>query len=681
MTALLPRAVSDLFVTAAMHGILAKGFQEYSRWRLAADAPEPLPSHRGERFSAPSNMPICKEILIIKYGDAKPGQLELLHDPALSHVVEEEFPEDAAGGQELHRFEAVFLVVGESSLKGKVLEKLEEIAATQPVIIILREFDQDFENEALRTGAQDCLAGTELDANTVMRSLHHAIARNRNRMGHKLAESEQRLQAFRESQAFYHSLVETLTQGVFRKDRHGRFTFVNENFCRPMNLSPADFLGKTDFDFFPEELAKKYQEDDLAVIKFGEVRDEEEGFETPDGERLIVRTIKTPVRDPDGEIIGLQGIFWDITAEKRAEEELASSRERFELAVRGSNDGIWDWNVLTGEVYFSDRFKELLGYEPDGFENVYESFESRLHPDDHDDTQAAIEAHLKDRVPYDVEYRLRCKDGEFRWFRARGLALWDQDGRATRMAGSISDVTKRKNAEKALLKRSEELERSNKDLEQFAWVASHDLKEPLRAISNYVQLLERRYGNLLDEEGKRFIGFAVDGAKRMRVLINDLLAFSRIGTRGKALIPLESGAALNAALKNLALVIQETGAVVQSELLPRVWGDRGQLAQVFQNLVGNAIKFCDTEPRISVSATREGNFWRFFVRDNGIGMHASHLKKVFEVFQRLHTREKYDGTGIGLALVRKIIERHGGKIRVDSVPGEGSTFSFTLKAA
>lgn len=179
----------------------------------------------------------------------------------------------------------------------------------------------------------------------------------------------------------------------------------------------------------------------MAVIKLGKGTDEVELFEAADGRRLVIRTIKTPVRD--AEIIGLQGIFWDITAEKQAEEALAARQERFELAVRGSNDGIWDWNIPTGEVYFSDRFKELLGHEPDGFDNLYESFESRLHPDDHDAIVAAIESHLKERVRYDVECRLRTKGGAYKWFHARGLATWDAKGNAKRMCGSISDVTKR----------------------------------------------------------------------------------------------------------------------------------------------------------------------------------------------------------------------------------------------
>lgn len=627
-------------------------------------------------------MPICKDILIIKYGDPEQGQLDLLEDPALAHSVQVELPEDVDGGPEdLSNYEAVFVWVSERPDDLVVLDKLEEVAVTLPVVLILSEFDQEFENRALRCGAQDCLVISELDSNTLMRSLHHAIARNRNRMGMKLAESEQRLQAFRESQAFYHSLVETLTQGIFRKDRHGRFTFVNENFCKHMDHAPSEFLGKTDFDFFPEELARKYHEDDMALIESGEGTDEVEDYEAPGGDRIQIRTVKTPVRNADGEIIGLQGIFWDITAEKEAEAALAASEERFELAVRGSSDGIWDWDIPSGQVYYSDRFKELLGYGPDGFENLYESFDSRLHPDDHDATVAGIHAHIHERAPYDVEYRLQTKGGRYKWFRARGLATWNGDGEATRMSGSISDITERKTVEAALLRRTEELERSNKDLEQFAWVASHDLKEPLRAVSNYVQLLERRYAELLDDEGRKFIGFAVEGANRMRILINDLLAFSRIGTRGRELKPVDSGEAVATALENLSLVVQEKNAELKIGKLPLVYGDSVQLTQLFQNLIGNALKFCDRRPRIDVSAKREGPVWRFFVQDNGIGMESAHQEKVFEVFQRLHTRDKYEGTGIGLALVRKIIERHGGRVQVDSVPGEGCSFNFTLKAA
>ena len=627
-------------------------------------------------------MPICREILIIEFGDRESDWIKLLSNPDLAEGVQVEAAEGAETAKEAaRRFDAIFLALGGSGHHEEALGLVTELSANLPVLLILHDPDPAFEESVMRVGAQDCLVSTELDDQTLSRSLRLAIERNKSRLSTKLAESEQRLHAFQESQAFYHSLVENLNHSIFRKDRQGRFTFGNRVFCEYMDVAPSEILGKTDFDFFPEEFARKYHEDDLAVLKTGQGTDEEENYETAEGEILIVRTVKSPVYNDNGEIIGLQGFFWDITAQKRAEEELAASRERFELAVRGSSDGIWDWNVLTGEVYYADRFKELLGYPPDGFEDTFDSFRKLLHPDDREATLAAIDAHLKERVAYDVEYRLRRKTGDYRWFRARGLALWDPEGKATRMAGSISNIHARKQAEKALLERSAELERSNQDLEQFAWVASHDLKEPLRAVSNYVQLIERRYNDKLDDEGRRFIGFATEGAARMRVLINDLLAFSRIGTRGKALVPTELDDALSSALKNLELVVAEREARIAAEPLPRVLGDSSQLIQVFQNLVGNAIKFCDQRPEIHIWSEQAGTLWRIHIKDNGIGMDPAHVVKVFEIFQRLHTRDKYDGTGIGLAVVRKIVERHGGSIDVASRPGEGCTFSFTLRDA
>jgi light-regulated signal transduction histidine kinase (bacteriophytochrome) len=226
----------------------------------------------------------------------------------------------------------------------------------------------------------------------------------------------------------------------------------------------------------------------------------------------------------------------------------------------------------------------------------------------------------------------------------------------------------------------EELARSNKDLEQFAYVASHDLQEPLRIVSGYLQLLERRYRDKLDKDADEFIDFAVDGARRMQSLIIDLLAYSRVGTKGRTSAPTDAGAALHRALANLKTAITEADAVVSSGQLPTVTADPVQLAQVFQNLVGNAIKFCRTDrrPEIQVSAEPYDGRWRFSVKDNGIGIEPQYVERVFVIFQRLHTRDKYPGTGIGLAICKKIVERHGGRIWVESTPGEGSTFYFTI---
>ena len=238
-------------------------------------------------------------------------------------------------------------------------------------------------------------------------------------------------------------------------------------------------------------------------------------------------------------------------------------------------------------------------------------------------------------------------------------------------------ITSRKEMETRLLQQNEELARSNSDLQQFAYVASHDLQEPLRAVAGCLEILQRRYGSQLDSKADELIFHAVDGAKRMQVLINDLLAYSRVNTNTRE--PVSSADAFNSALANLQLAIAESGAQIERGELPVVFADRAQLALLFQNLVGNAIKYRKSHaPRIIVSVSQEPEHWRFSVRDNGIGIEPRYFERIFGVFQRLHTRSEYPGTGIGLAICKKIVERHGGSIRVKSVPGEGSCFQFTL---
>jgi signal transduction histidine kinase len=231
--------------------------------------------------------------------------------------------------------------------------------------------------------------------------------------------------------------------------------------------------------------------------------------------------------------------------------------------------------------------------------------------------------------------------------------------------------------------REAELARSNAELERFAYVASHDLQEPLRQVASFVELLGRRYRGRLDADADDFIGYAVDGAHRLRRLIDDLLAYSRVGSRGGELVPTDLSAPLERALGDLALAIEDAAAVVTHDPLPRVAGDETQLAQLFQNLVGNAIKFRRPEvtPTVHVGARRVADTWELTVADNGIGIDPEYFERIFLVFQRLHGREEYPGTGIGLALCRRIVDRHGGRLWVTSEPGRGSTFHFTLPGA
>jgi len=258
------------------------------------------------------------------------------------------------------------------------------------------------------------------------------------------------------------------------------------------------------------------------------------------------------------------------------------------------------------------------------------------------------------------------------------ISRLEQGGRRIYTA-VLRDVTDRVRAEEELAARSEELERSNRELEQFAYVASHDLQEPLRMVASYTQLLARRYRGRLDEDAEEFIGYAVDGVTRMQALINDLLAYSRVGTRGGAFEPVDSEAVFQQVLASLGPTIEEAGAIVVHDPLPTLTADPGQLGQLLQNLVGNAVKFRgEAPPRVHVSAERGAGEWTFAVADNGIGIDPAYADRIFVIFQRLHTRDEYAGTGIGLAICKKIVERHGGRIWFEPGPGGGTVFRFTL---
>jgi PAS domain S-box-containing protein len=272
---------------------------------------------------------------------------------------------------------------------------------------------------------------------------------------------------------------------------------------------------------------------------------------------------------------------------------------------------------------------------------------------------------------------------------------------------TISDITTLKQAEDKLHETLADLRRSNADLEQFAYVASHDLQEPLRMVTSYMQLLKMRYGGQLDADADDFIGFAMDGAKRMQQLLLDLLEFARVGTRGNPLLPTDATAACRAAITDLQMAIEESEATVLCDPLPTICGDAPQLERLFQNLIGNALKFRDAKPpHVHISARLISSeqeiaglgemaserqaplalspahplspFWLFMVRDNGIGIAPEYFERIFVIFQRLHAREEYPGTGIGLAVCKRIVERHGGRIWLESTPGKGATFYFTL---
>ncbi len=387
----------------------------------------------------------------------------------------------------------------------------------------------------------------------------------------------------------------------------------------------------------------------------------------------------------------------NFTGEQRAVETLRLSDARYRRLFETAQDGILILDAKTGQVVDANPFmKDLLGYSQEEFvgRKLWEIGPFKAE----DASKSAFAAlQLNDRLHYEG-LPLEAKDGrrvevEF----ISNAYLVD----ATRLIQcNIRDITERMRVNQALEaankemafqieekgKRADELAminaelaRSNAELEQFAYVATHDLQEPLRAVASCVQLLQKRYEGQLDERADEFIAHAVDGTKRMQTLINDLLAYSRISTHAQVFASTNCESVLAEVLANLMVAIAESGAVVTRDALPTLSGDATQLTQLFQNLIGNALKFRgDRPPKIHVGAVRKHGEWRFSVADNGIGMEPQYFERVFLVFQRLHTRKEYQGTGIGLAICKKVVERHGGRIWAESEPGLGATFCFTI---
>jgi PAS domain S-box-containing protein len=350
-----------------------------------------------------------------------------------------------------------------------------------------------------------------------------------------------------------------------------------------------------------------------------------------------------------------------------------------DLALRAAQMGTWRWDAQTNQAVWSNLQEQLFGLSPGTYDGTEEMFLSLVHPEDRPKVQQAVSEELQKHAGYRMTYRVVWPDGQVRWLSAHGHAIAD-DGGVSGLAGVTWDITEHKQAEDTLVHQAEELARSNADLQQFAYITSHDLQEPIRTIVSYGQLLARRYKAKLDPDADKFLSYIVESGQRMADLVRDLLSFSRASNVQDiplAAVPLEQ--ALKWAVMNLQESIAATDAKVSHDPLPTVVGNAVQLVQLFQNLLSNAIKYRgDRRPEIHVTAAEaDETCWRVSVRDNGIGINPIYRDRIFELFKRLHGRE-IPGTGVGLAICKKIVENHSGRIWVEPAEGGGSTFVFTI---
>jgi len=386
---------------------------------------------------------------------------------------------------------------------------------------------------------------------------------------------------------------------------------------------------------------------------------------------------------------GLSVYFKDISARKKAEARIYEANERFEKVTLATNDAIWDWDLKTDHFYWGIGYANLFGYDIDKLSKEITSWTTHIHPEDLKRVLASVHAVIDSQTEnnWQDEYRYLKANGQYAFVMDRGIVIRDENGDALRMVGAMTDITYRKTQEESLKKLNLQLEKhardleiSNAELEQFAYVASHDLQEPLRMITSFLSQLDKKYHDKLDEKAHQYIYYAVDGAKRMRQIILDLLEYSRVGRLDEEELTVDTGLIIDDYMLLRNKLIAEYKAVIQYEELPEIQSYKAPLTQVFHNLLDNAIKYSrqGVPPIINISATEKPTHWEFRIADNGIGIDSDYYEKIFVIFQRLHPKDVFQGTGMGLAIVKKVIKSLNGEIWLESDVNQGSTFYFTL---
>ncbi|WP_404790478.1 PAS domain S-box protein [Altericista sp. CCNU0014] len=502
-------------------------------------------------------------------------------------------------------------------------------------------------------------------------------AAKQNEIAHRQVEED-----LRRSEQKFRAIFNSTFQFIGLLTPEGIVVEVNQAALRVVAAERADAIGKPFWEtpwwtHFPQLQERLKQA--IADAANGEsVRFESEHI-WADGSTAFVDFSLKPVLDEVGNVVMLIPEGRDISDRKQALMALQESEERLQALIDNAGSVIYIKNPQGQYILINRQYETLFHLER---ENVKGKTDRDIFPEYIADAFRANDLKvLAAGIPIESE-EIAPQDDGLHTFLTIKFPLLDASGVPSAVCGISTDITERKKAEVELQQQKQDLARSNDELQQFAYVASHDLQEPLRMVTSYLELLERRYKGQLDPKADRFIAYAVDGATRMQILINDLLGYSRVGSRGQSFGRVDCAAILKNVLRNLQVAISENNAIVTHDPLPEVNADATQLTQLFQNLIGNAIKFRGEDPpRIQIGVNRSNGKWLFSVCDNGIGIESQYISRIFVIFQRLHSRADYPGTGMGLAICKKIVERHGGKLWVESLPGEGSTFYFTLSDA
>lgn len=475
-------------------------------------------------------------------------------------------------------------------------------------------------------------------------------------------------------------ILESIDDGFFTVDKDWNITYWNNRAEILVGKKRSETLGNNFWHTFPNSVETEFYKKGIWAMENGEAVQFEEYSPR------VEKWIETNVYPSEN---GLSVYFKDITIRKLADEEIRLSNERFEKVTEVTNDAIWDWDINKGTLFGGKGFEKIFGQEEKLSLNADIFWTDKFHSEDKETILKSLNDAIADQTvnSWIYEYRMTNDNDQIKTIMNRGMIIRDQKGKAIRMVGAVQDISPQKDYEESLKKlncelekRAKELEFSNSELEQFAFIASHDLQEPLRMVSSFMTLLNRKYGHLLDEKAHTYIDFATDGAKRMKKIIQDLLEYSRAGKPESDKEEINLKEMISDYILLRRKLLSENKGEIKFESLPTFWAYKAPLEQTIYNLLDNALKYSkpDISPVITLKVIEEKDHWLFSIQDNGLGIEEEFFDKIFIIFQRLHNREEYSGTGMGLAIVKKNIERWNGKIWLESKKGIGTTFFFTL---